>query len=154
MVELAPASRPGDLLRRALSIVREDVPGAHERMMTRAPRMMLVQIDADRLVLTRSADAIEVTADERDGAEAEVRVRATTPTLLGLVDGETTLLAALHDGSIFVAGDVRALAEAHEALVAFLQGAVRTPRMSALLEEVRARTAPDASTKPTGREAA
>ena len=126
MAERAPSSRTGDLLGRAFSIIREDVPAAHERMVARAPRTMVVQIDADRLVLTRAAEALEISADERADAEGEVRVKTTSETLLRLVDGETTLLAALYDGSIFVSGDVQALAEAQAALLAFLQGAVRS----------------------------
>ena len=154
MAEPAPTSRTGDLLRRAFRIVREDVPAAYARMVAYVPRETLVQIDEDRLVLTPSGDGVEIAADERGESAGEVRVRATTETLLGLIDGATTVLAALLDGSIFVSGDVRTLAEAQLALTAFLQGAVRAPRMVALLDEVRASRAPGASKKPTGREAA
>jgi hypothetical protein len=155
MADHAPPSRTGDVLRRAFAIVHEDVPAAYAQMLARAPRTMLLDIDGDRLVLTRGADAIDVDVDQRADVVADVRVSATTDTLLAVLDGASTLLDALLDGSIFVAGDTRDLAEAQAALSAFLQGSVRTPRMPALLEEIRAdRQARSASTPTTGREAA
>jgi hypothetical protein len=155
MADPAAPSRTGDLLRRAFSIVREDVPQAYAQLLARAPRIMLLHIDDDRLVLTRGADAIDVAVDERGDVVADVHIRATTDVLLAVLDGAPTLLDALLDGSIFVAGDTRDLAEAQSALTAFLQGSVRTPRMPALLEEIRAdRHARAAPTPTTGREAA
>jgi hypothetical protein len=153
MAEPASSSRTAELLQRAFAIIREDVPEAHARIVARAPSTTLLQIDDDRVALVRTAEAIDISSPSSDVAAA-VRVASTTDALLGVLDGACTFLEALLDGSIFVAGDVAALAAAQAALVAFLQGSVRTPRMLHLLEQFRADRDGRVSGTPTGREAA
>lgn len=151
MADPAATSRTAALLRRAFAIVREDVPEAHAGMVARAPRMTLLQIDEDRLALVRGPAAIDVCLADADG---DVRIRATTEALLAVLDGKTTLLDAIVGGSVFVAGEVGALAEAQAALLCFLQGCVRTTRARELLEQVRADHDARTMNVPTGREAA
>jgi hypothetical protein len=151
---MAEPSRTGEFLRRAFTIVREDVPAAWTRMAERAPRAIHLQIDEDRFVLVRAADALELIEAPVDGLEPDVRIRATTDALFTVLDGRSTMLAALLDGTVFVAGEPAALAEAQSALMAFLQGCVRTRRSVALLEELRASRGEASRREPVGREAA
>jgi hypothetical protein len=152
MADPAPTSRTAALLRSAFAIVREDVPEAHARMVGRAPRTTLLEIDEDRLALVRTTAGIDVCG--ADAGEGDVRVRATTEVLLAILDGKTTLLDAILAGSVFVAGEVGALADAQSAVLSFLQGCVRTTRTRELLEQFRADHDARTMNVPTGREAA
>jgi hypothetical protein len=117
-----------------LEIVREDVPEAYQRLQRSAPPAIAITLDQEELCLVSGTAGLEVTA----AGSAELRVRTTRRTLLDLIEGRCSLLDALYDETFFVVGDRDLLLAAHEALVAFLQGAVRSPRMPALLHELRA----------------
>jgi hypothetical protein len=148
------SSRAREFLRRAFAVVREDVPQAWTEMVARAPLLTSARIDDERLMIERTAESLEVAIAEGCAQAPDVRVETTTASLLAVLDGKTTLLAALIEGSIFIAGDVAALAEAQVALLAFLQGCVRTRRTIALLSEFRSDCDAAAARKTLGREAA
>lgn len=146
-----------DIVRAAFDAIRGDVPEADEKFRRCAPRMIALALGGEEMTVINAAGGAGVAvavagwvAEAPElGAGAEVRIELGLATLLDLVDGPRTLIDALDDGSLRVIGATEALAATDEAVTAFLQGAVRSPRAPALLAELRARAAAPAENQTT-----
>ncbi len=132
-----PHSTTAGFVRRALDLLRSEAPAAHHRMVDELrPGAVLLQVDGDRF-------AVEVRGDR-----AWVRRRATRPVagrvvardgaVLDLIDGRLDMLGAVEAGRLDVRGDPEAVLRLARALSAFVEGAVRAPRLRELLDEYRA----------------
>ncbi len=71
-------------------------------------------------------------------AAPAVTLHTTRPPVIALADGDDTLVDAVLAGRVVLRGDVDDLAAFHDALMAFLQGAVRAPDFAATLVDFRA----------------
>ncbi len=87
---------------------------------------------------------IGVTSDR-----ALARLVTTRAALRRLVEGETTLVAAVLDESFHLQGSVEQLLRLHDALDAYLHGAVRAPGMDALLAKFLGETPPQPASRST-----
>ena len=123
-----PHSTTAGFVRRALDLLRSEAPAAHHRMVDELrPGAVLLQVDGDRF-------AVEVRGDRPVAG----RVVARDGAVLDLIDGRLDMLGAVEAGRLDVRGDPEAVLRLARALSAFVEGAVRAPRLRELLDEYRA----------------
>jgi hypothetical protein len=123
------------LLLRSLELLRADVPEAYALFVERLPSPVVVEIDGQPIVIGRKADRVVAMNSATD---VRVVLRTSSHAILDLVDGKHGFLEAIVSERIFLAGDAAHLLEASDAVAAYLQGAVRSPRFPALLGQLRA----------------
>lgn len=107
----------------ALAAVTREVPLAHQAM-SRVLGARIVAIEADgalsSLLLTEDGHRLGVKAT------ASVELRLGGAGLLDILEGRSTLLGSIFDGSITLRGDARDLAAFQQALTLFVQGLARS----------------------------
>jgi hypothetical protein len=101
---------------------------------------LVVGIDVEGeevVILTRGDELVVEVAEAR--ARPDVRIRATREDILAVIDGRLSLHDAVDSGAVEIIGDLEAIARAHDALIAYTHGAVRSPTFPTLLERLRHR---------------
>jgi hypothetical protein len=123
------------LLERARTTLAREAPGHYARfaaLLEDAP----LRIDVDRVPLLLRFCGNEHRLDD-DDAWAASEVRADAATILALLDGELTLVDAALGERLFLRGSLESVARFERGLELFMDGAVRSPSMPALLQELR-----------------
>lgn len=121
------------LLQTSLRAIADDVPTMHTAMLaTLAELRVLLVIDGEPCLVAngRVERAPHATA-------ADVTLATDGATILRLVDGEQSLLAALRTDRLVVAGRASDLATAADAFQQYLAGIVRSDAALPLLAEYR-----------------
>ncbi len=119
---------------RALGVLASERPAAHERLaMGLASTTVGVCVD-DEQVLWSVSGAVDCTPEEAEAADVVVRTQHAEVVALGT--GQVALLDAVCADRVRLRGSVPALGRAHGALVAFLEGAARSPGMGAVWRDV------------------
>jgi hypothetical protein len=133
----------GDFLGRSLALLADEQPRSHARLCTHmAGRAVRFEVDG-RAVLVRFARG--GARIERDGADPEATIaRLDRTTILDLVDGVVSLPDAILADRFHLRAELDDVARFHEALLAYLRGALRCPGFPALMDAYRAGRPPPA----------
>ena len=120
---------------RSLDAIAREAPSCHRALSERlAPGRVRLCIDHERMVVLPHHDRVAI-VDDQPGVPVELSTDSVT--LLDLTAGATSFLDAALDDRLVVLGDVDAVGRFYEALIVYLQGAVRSPSLSGLLDEFR-----------------
>jgi hypothetical protein len=121
---------------RSLDLLEAETPHAYAELARALDGLPLaLEVDAEAMLLAfeRGRHAL------RDAAPAPVLLRTTHAAILDLVDGRTSLLAALREERLWLQGAPASLVRFDAALRAYLAGAVRSPSFLPLLADYRRR---------------
>jgi hypothetical protein len=125
-------------LRESLAVLAREMPAAHERMgRLLASRTVVLRVDGGAITLTFGKDGAYTHA--AGAATADVEIESARATILGVIDGETSLAEAVLDERLLMRGRLDDVVAFHDALVAYVHGAVRAPSFPALLRAYRAK---------------
>ena len=141
-------------LERCLDAIEKEAPVAYGRVVRGlGSRAVRVAIGDDVATLSMASGGHEIARDAEvvRGSRAQATGCAVelimTEAIIGcLLEGRRTILDAALDGDLVLRGSVDDLAALHDALVAFIHGAVRSPSTPRLLESYLDRDRP-----PSGR---
>lgn len=121
---------------RALGVLETESPVAFHRLVDElrdGPAGL--EVDRERFRIEVSGDALRVV--RRPGPPDAGRVTAGAGVVLDLIDGRAALLDAVLGGRLDVQGDCDTALRLARGLTAFVEGAIRSPGLRALLEEYR-----------------
>ncbi len=119
-----------ELFRRSLRAVRAEAPSAYHAMCEAlAKRTIGFRVGAETFSLRGDGRDVWV-ADP--GVVVTARVETTARALLDIIDGKTDLLAALLEGRVAARAAADDAAALHEALMAYVHGAVTAPSCAGL----------------------
>lgn len=122
-------------LEASLRVLAREAPASARRVADAlGPAGVRVAVDGAARVVRGRGDALLCEA-ERSPAAVDVATDRTT--VLGLVDARTTLMDALLEERFRVRGPVEAVIRFDDALLAYLDGAVRCPSFPTLLRDYR-----------------
>jgi hypothetical protein len=122
-------------LDRSLAVLRSEAPAHHaELAVLLGARGLCCEVDGRSVALC--FDGARHALRPPDRREA-VSLCTDRRTILDLVDGELTLLDALLEERLWLAGSADAVTRFDEALTCYLDGAIRCPSLPPLLEEFR-----------------
>jgi hypothetical protein len=127
-------------LERCLDALEAEVPVAYGLVVRAlAGRAIAIDIDGDRATLSiaRGRHALARGA----GAGCAIELTLTEAVIGRLLDARCTVLSAVLGGEMVLRGAAEDLAGLHDALLAFVHGAVRSPTAPRLLESYRSRGA-------------
>jgi hypothetical protein len=123
-----------------LTLLHDEFPRAYFQICSAlAGRRISLAIGGDRMTIEVARFGIGFSAPTED---ADVRVASDNQTILDTIDARLTLEGAIRSARLFAAGKHEDLEACHQALLAFVRGAVRSPSFPPLLEEFRWASAP------------
>jgi hypothetical protein len=126
-------------LERALAIVQEDAPAAYFRVLAELDGLMIaLQVDGEAFAVRGVAAGLHLRAAAAAAGPEAAELRTSRRTIVALIDGELSLLDAVLAGDLALRADAHALDRIARAGRAFAEGALRSRRMRALLDEFRA----------------
>jgi hypothetical protein len=139
----APSSSSSDadrsfrrFLDRALAAIETEVPQVHRALCSSLARSTVrLCIDDERMVITEERGRVLLKDDVPD---TQIEFATDSTTLLALTSGAVSFLDAAMADRMMVKGAVDEISLFYEALVLFLQGAVRSPSLPWLLDEFEA----------------
>jgi hypothetical protein len=113
-----------------------------EREMPAVYGLMCECLASRRVILSVDRESVTLAFSRRrvcfvDAETAEVHVSTTSRSVLRVIDAETNLIEAVLDGELYVRGKLDDLVVFHDALTAYVHGAVRAPSFPQLLREYR-----------------
>lgn len=124
-------------LGRSLVLLERESPAAFHRLVDALrPCAVRLEVGDERIAVEVRGDRARVL--RRGTRPAAGLVTARDGVVLDLIDGRLDLLGAVEAGRLDVRGDCDAVLRLARALSAFVEGAVRSPGLRALLEEYRA----------------
>lgn len=128
----------GRFLSRSLEAVSREVPRAWRALgAALAGRAVRLTVDGETLVAAGDGAAVTLRAP-RDGESFAVTLRTSHEAIVALVDGRRTLVESVLAGELDLRGTVEEIAVFHDALQAYLHGAVRSVSHPPLLRSYRA----------------
>jgi hypothetical protein len=136
----APSSSSSDadrsfrrFLDRALGAIENEVPAVHRALCSSLSHSTIrLCVDHERMIITEERGRLLLKDDVR-GPLVEFAIDSAT--LLALTSGESSFLDAALDDRMMVKGAVDEIVLFYDALVLFLQAAVRSPSLPWLLDE-------------------
>lgn len=140
----------GHWVRRGVVSLGRELPWASARMgAALGPRVVALTVDGEDAFVGWRDGAAWVREALPQGLTPTVTLRTARRTVVALADGDDTLVTAVLAGRVVLRGAVDDLVAFHDALMAFLQGAVRAPSFALTLDEFRAwQAARDAQSQP------
>lgn len=120
--------------RASLACIAGEEPQAH-RALTQAMRGLRARLTADGTARTVWFDGSEWIIDE--GTEAHVAIAFDRAVVLDLVDAGLAMPEALEQERLRIYGPVEAVERLNQVLLIYLEGLMRAPGASLLLEEYR-----------------
>lgn len=128
------AETVASLLRRSLEHMASDVPAGYAHLLRQLGALVIdVEIDGERFAL-RGGPRLEVVEGVAPAAGA--RMAMSRRAVLAVLDAEVALAEAVESGGVAVRGALDDVVRAHDVLIAYVHGAVRSPAPG-LLEELR-----------------
>jgi hypothetical protein len=119
----------------SLTSLREEFPQAYYLMCRKlAGRTVLLSIDGEEIPLAFETRTARVAAKL---ARADVRVRTSRESILDVLDARLSLQGAVESGGLELWGTTEDLELFHEALLIYVEGAVRCPSFPTLLDRYR-----------------
>lgn len=124
----------------AIERLRDEVPYAYNAV-SRAvePDPIAIVIDGAACRLRSQNGELSVTLGT---APASTRMESDWLTIFRLLDAEVDLLEVLRSDDLRLVGSIRSIVRFESALRAFLAGAIRSPSMSSLYDDMRQRHQP------------
>lgn len=120
-------------LDRALTAIASDVPEVHRALCSSLERLAVrLCVDGERMIVREERGCL-VLKDDRH--ETQIEFTTDSATLLALTSGDSSFLDAALADRMVVTGAVDELVAFYDALVLFLQAAVRSPALPWLLDE-------------------
>ena len=120
-------------LDRALTAIESEVPEAHRALCSSLERSTVrLCVDRERMIVTEEHGRVLLKDDVGDTL---VEFATDSATLLALTSGDSSFLDAALDDRMIVKGAVYDIVLFYDALVLFLQAAVRSPSLPWLLDE-------------------
>ena len=124
-------------LARSFDALRREVPEAYSRMCRRlASRAVALRVDEERVAVVFARDEARIVAD---GRECAVEVRTSRTAVLRVIDARDTLMSAVLADRLVLRGAPRDVLAFHDALMAYVHGAVRARSFPDLLRQFRQR---------------
>ncbi|MEZ4406578.1 MAG: hypothetical protein R3A52_08895 [Polyangiales bacterium] len=122
-------------VRAGLDALRAELPWGYAAMCEAlGAREVLITVSGQPAAVRCDGARATVSAEV---ARPAVTLRATAAEVVALADGERTIAEAVIDGRVVMRGEVDDLLAAHDALVAFVRGAVRAPSFAWRLDAFR-----------------
>jgi hypothetical protein len=119
----------------SFELLQEEMPDVYGLMCQRlAPRRLILNVDRESVALTFSHERVRFIEVPQTAA---VYVSTTSRTVLRVIEAETNLTEAVLDDELYVRAQLDDLVAFHDALLAYVHGAVRTPSFPQLLHEYR-----------------
>lgn len=139
-------------VRRGVVGLARALPWAAARMdAALGDRLVELSAEGESAWVTARSGVTRVFVAPPDGRRPAVTLHTSRRAIVALADGDDTLLDAVLSGRVVLRGDVADLVAVHDALMAFLQGAVRAPDFVETLVAFRAwQRARDAHSPPEG----
>lgn len=126
------------LLGESLWALARECPAAYHQTVRRLQgAAVLVEVGGERVVVHGTADGHELRPPAAGDPPPSAALTASPAVLLGLLDGELTVLDCLLNERLHLVGSVHELLVLHEALDWYLRGAVRTSAFPDLLRRFR-----------------
>lgn len=119
---------PARVVVEALACVAREAPQAHARM--------CAALGARTLALAIGGEVVHLALDDAAVGPPAIRMSASPAALRDIVLGDVELVDALGDGRVDVIGDAADLIAASDAMMWFLQGAVRCLSIEPLADEL------------------
>lgn len=120
-------------LERCLDAVENEVPAAYRRVVRALDRRAVAIAIGDELGTLSMAHGRHAIAPDAS-AECALELSMTEATIRCLLEGQLTIVDAAIAGDLVLRGAADDLAALHDALLAFIHGAVRSPSTPRLLE--------------------
>lgn len=131
----APERSFRDFLASSFALLAREVPAAYTQMCRQlAPREVILRVDRETVALVFSRDDVHIAPHS---SHPHVEIETTRATVLSVIDAEATLTEAVFDDRLLLRGRLEDLVAFHDALLTYVQGAVRTPSFPALLRRYR-----------------
>lgn len=125
-----------DFLRTSLGAIRRESPDAFAAMCRRlAPREVRLAVDGEELAVRFTPEDVAMLAAPCRPVVEFVTSRAA---ILDVIDARHSLLSAVLAETLVLRGALDDLLAFHDGLIAYAQGAVRSPSLPRLLERFRA----------------
>ena len=129
------ARRFADFLAGSFEVLQREMPSAYADMCRRiSPRAVLLEVDEERVAVRFDGAGARMSASEHAPA---IRVQVGRRAILDLIDAESTLLDSILSERMVLLGSPADLIVFHDALMVYLQAAVRAPSFPDLLRAFR-----------------
>jgi hypothetical protein len=130
------ASTFSELLSLSLWHMEREAPQAYASLCRQAPAAVSLRVDGETVHVAFSPGRARI----RSAAlPAPVHAEVTRKVILALADGEMTLLEALLTDRVHLRGPLADLLRFDDALLGYLNGAVRSPSLRGLFRQYRER---------------
>ena len=130
-----PRSEFGRFLARSFTALEHEHRSAYLRTCRAlAGRSVQIEIDSPAVLARFSASAVSVSDADAAG---DLTLGTDKSTVFDLIDGKLTLLEAVRSERMQLRGSVESVADFHDALMIYLDGAVRSPSFPDLLTDYR-----------------
>ena len=136
-----PESHVTGLLDESLSVLRREQPALYARLCEALAGIHIdVRIDRDWMIVRfeTGTHRVEATTATAEPSAADARFRASRGAVLDVLDGRISLAEAVLKGRLEAYAPLPRLLELHDALLLYINGAVRSPSFPALLDRFRA----------------
>jgi hypothetical protein len=129
------AERVASLLERSFGRLACDAPRQHERLLRALGDLVVAVTVDDEMFWVEGTTRPIVRSEPCWGAQ--VSIVTDRRTLLRLIEGHLSLSESVQDSLVLVHGALPDVVRAHDALVAYLHGAVRVPSSCGLVDALR-----------------
>jgi hypothetical protein len=126
-------------LEAALTLLQADAPAAYFRILAELDGLAIaLQVDDEPFAVRCTRHGLQLESGTRDGDALPVALQTSRRAIVALIDGEVSLLDAVLARQLALRAEVRVLDRLARAGRAFAEGALRSRRMRALLDDFRA----------------
>jgi hypothetical protein len=126
-------------LETALALLQSDAPAAYFRILTELDGLAIaLRVDDEPFAVRGTSRGLQLEHGTPAGAAPPIELQTSRRTIVALIDGELSLLDAVLARELALRAEVRVLDRIARAGRAFAEGALRSRRMRALLDEFRA----------------
>jgi hypothetical protein len=124
-----------ELLRRSLEHLAAEVPGSYQYLRTELGALV-VEVDVDGEVFSVRG-GVRLAVADGGASDAGARITTSRCAVLDVLDAGLALGDAVSAGRVDVHGSLDDVLRAHDALLAYVHGAVRAPSVPGLVDGLR-----------------
>lgn len=126
-------------LETALALLQADAPAAYFRILAELDGLAIaLRVEAEPFAVRGTRHGLQLEAGAPAGAAPSIELQTSRRAIVALIDGELSLLDAVLARELALRAEVRVLDRLARAGRAFAEGALRSRRMRALLDDFRA----------------
>ena len=130
-----------DFLRTALDALEREAPAAHSLLCGRLFRLRIeARVGSEHVTIHGDRERLRIESGTHappDRLFSRVELHTDRDTILGLVDGECTLLDAVLEDRLMMRGASRELQALYDGLLAFVHGGLRAASFPGILDAYR-----------------